>query len=69
VENLGCLLLDFLRNSHNMKKAAALLPLPSLGVSSLDLGRWHCLRPFFYVETKTLHCVKFMAACDNMGQF
>jgi hypothetical protein len=51
VENLGCLLLDFLRNSHNMEKAAALLPLPSLGVSSLDLGRWHCLRPFFYVET------------------
>jgi hypothetical protein len=61
--------LDFLLNSHIIKTAAVLLPLPSLGVSSLDLGRWHCFRPFFYAETKTPHCVKFVTGCDNIAQF
>jgi hypothetical protein len=46
-KNLGCRPLDFLRNSHIHTVAAVLLPLPSLGVSSLDLGRWPSLAALF----------------------
>jgi hypothetical protein len=39
--------LHFVRCGVFYRNAVA-IPLPSLGVSSLDLGRLHCERPFFF---------------------
>jgi hypothetical protein len=47
VENLGCLLLDLLRNSHIIKKAAVLLPLPLLGRFLPRLGPLALLAALF----------------------
>ena len=47
------------------------LPSPSLGVSSLDLGRLHCERPFFFFNTcrPLAYVLGLFCGCPIRSQF